>query len=236
MLDSAGAEGAGTDGKSGTSAPTATLATIRKAFTLPDFDAINAQWRMAPRPRPIRRADLPGAPRLASVLILMYPADVLDAAGQTDKVLHFALMRRPEYDGVHSGQISLPGGSREADETFEETALRETREELGVVEPIEIVGALTPIYVPPSDFEIHPFVGYLPERPNWTRDEYEVAEIIEAPVATLFDEEAKGVEEATRDGNRWTFPFYRVGQYKVWGATAAILSELETRLEAASAS
>ncbi len=191
MPDSAGTEAAHTPGMS---APHLTLAAVRTALTLPDFDAVNAQWRMAPRPRPIRRTDLPGAPRLAAVLILMYPADVLDAAAQADKALHFALMRRPEYDGVHSGQISLPGGSREGDETFEQTALRETREELGVVEPIDILGALTPIYVPPSDFEIHPFVGYLPERPGLIPDQREVAEIIEAPVAILFDEEAKGVE------------------------------------------
>jgi len=84
------------------------LVTIRKALMLPEFDALNAQQRMAPRPRPIRRPDLPGAARLAAVLVLMYP----DApTAHTDPVLYFPLMRRPEYDGVHSGQISLPGGS-----------------------------------------------------------------------------------------------------------------------------
>jgi 8-oxo-dGTP pyrophosphatase MutT (NUDIX family) len=210
-----------------------TLLTIRKALMLPEFDALNAQSRMAPRTRPIRRPELPGAARLAAVLVLMYPNA---PTAHSDPVLYFPLMRRPEYNGVHSGQISLPGGSCEANETFEQTALRETREELGVVESIEILGSLTPLYVPPSNFEIHPFVGYLPKRPIWSPDAREVAEIIEAPIATLFDEQAKGIEETTRDGNRLAFPFYRVGQYKVWGATAAILSELETRLEAALAS
>jgi 8-oxo-dGTP pyrophosphatase MutT (NUDIX family) len=156
------------------------------------------------------------------VLILLYPIN---------GILSFPLMRRPEYEGVHSGQISLPGGSREGDETFEQNALRETREEFGVTDPIEVLGALTPIYVPPSDFEIHPFVGYLPHRPTFTPDPVEVVEIIEVPLTLLFDEQAKGQDERARDdGGTWIFPFYRAGQYKVWGATAAMLSELETRL------
>src|SRR5258708_20970256 len=117
-----------------------TLDDVRKALALPDFDPLAAQVRMAPRPRPIRRVGLPGDPRLAAVLVLLYPLD---------SVLHFPLMRRAEYEGVHSGQISLPGGKREDGETFEQTALRETREEFGVSAPVEILGALTPLYVPP---------------------------------------------------------------------------------------
>jgi 8-oxo-dGTP pyrophosphatase MutT (NUDIX family) len=195
---------------------------VRLALTLPGFDAMSAQVRMAPKPRPIRRQGLPGQPRLAAVLVLLYPVE---------GILTFPLMRRPEYEGVHSGQISLPGGSREGDETFEQNALRETREEFGVTDPVEIIGALTPIYVPPSDFEIHPFIGYLPQRPVFTPQPTEVVEIIEAPLSLLFDEQAKGEDQRKRDdGGTWIFPFYRVGEAKVWGATAAMLSELETRL------
>lgn len=196
--------------------------TIRRALTLPQFDAVGAQLRMAPKPRPIRREGLPGNARLSAVLMLTYPVS---------GVLHFVLMRRTEYKGVHSGQISLPGGKREGDETFEQTALRETFEEIGVADPVEILGALTPIYVPPSDFEIHPFVGYLASRPAFVANPAEVAEILELPVSILFDEQAKGTEALTApDGITRTFPFYRANGYKVWGATAAMLSEIEERL------
>jgi 8-oxo-dGTP pyrophosphatase MutT (NUDIX family) len=199
-----------------------TLDEVRQALMLPDFDVRSAQLRMAPKPRPIRREGLPGDPRRAAVLILLYPLD---------GSLHFALTRRTDTLGVHSGQISLPGGSRDDGETFEQTALRETNEELGVQEPVEIIGQLTMIYVPPSDFEITPFVGYLPTRPVWTPNAAEVAELLEVSISQLFDDNTKGIEQLTApDGVTRTFPFYRVSGYKVWGATAAMLSELEERL------
>ncbi len=197
-----------------------TLDDVRRALALSDFDPLAAQLRMAPQPRPFRRAD---APKLASVLVLLYPVG---------GALHFVLIRRTEYEGVHSGQISLPGGKREDGETFEQTALRETYEEIGVQDPVEILGALTPLYVPPSDFEIHPFVGYLPERPVWSPDPNEVAEVIEAPLQLLLDPQIKGVEDWIRYGMPFTVAFYRIGLHKVWGATAIMLSELEARLQA----
>ena len=202
-----------------------TLDDVRKALALSAFDHLAAQKLMAPRPpRPLRRGDLPGSARLAAVLVLLYPVD---------GILTFPLMRRPEYEGVHSGQISLPGGSQEIGETFEQTALRETREEFGVTESIEIFGALTPVYVPPSDFEIHPMVGCLPQRPAYTLDPHEVAELVEAPLDLLLDDSVKGHEERLLDGGiKRIIPFYRVGVYQVWGATAAMLSELEGRLRA----
>jgi 8-oxo-dGTP pyrophosphatase MutT (NUDIX family) len=200
-----------------------TLDDVRRALALPDFDPVAAQLRMAPQPRPFRRSDVPGTPKLASVLVLLYPVGA---------ALSFVLMRRTEYEGVHSGQISLPGGKREGDETFEQTALRETFEEIGVSDPVEILGALTTVYVPPSDFEIHPFVGYLPHRPIWSPDTEEVAEIVEAPLYLLLDPAIKGVEEWMRSGNPLTVPFYGIAQHKVWGATAVMLSEFEARLQA----
>ncbi|MEP7286778.1 MAG: CoA pyrophosphatase [Chloroflexota bacterium] len=201
---------------------------VRRALLLTSFDAQAAQSLMAPSHRPLRREGVPGLPRLSAVLLLIYP---LDGA------LSFVLMRRTEYNGVHSGQISLPGGSREADETFEQTALRETYEEIGVGDPagdrLEILGTLEPLYVPPSDFVINPFVGYLPYHPNWNPNPAEVAEVIEAPLDLLFDAQTKGMDQMTIvDGVTRILPFYRVGQYKVWGATAAILSEFEGRVRA----
>ncbi len=200
-----------------------TLDDVRRALALPDFDAITAQKRMSPSPRPFKRDGVPGLPKLAAVLILLYPVN---------DTLNFVLMRRTEYKGVHSGQISLPGGKREDNESFEQTALRETFEELGVSDPVAILGPLTPIYVPPSDFEIHPFVGYLPQRPIWSPDPNEVAEIVEAPLQLLLDPQIKAVEDWMRYGSPVSVPFYRIGEHKVWGATAIMLSEFEARLRA----
>ncbi len=201
---------------------TITLDDVSRALALPNFDAFAAQMLMAPTPRPMRRTDVPGNARLASVLVLLYPVNA---------ALHFALMQRVEYEGVHSGQISLPGGKHEDGETVEQTALRETFEEFGVIEPIQMLGALTPIYVPPSDFEIHPFVGCLPARPVWKPDPREVAKIIEVPLHDLLNPALKAVEDWMRYGKPFTVPFYRFGTHKVWGATAIMLSEFEMRLQ-----
>ena len=202
-----------------------TLDEVRRALGAPNLDVAVAQFRMTPRPRPIRRPDLPGQPKLAAVLILLYPEG---------SDLNFPLMRRTEYKGVHSGQISLPGGRQEPGETFDQTALRETNEELGVATPVEILGQLSMIYVPPSDFEIHPFVGYSADKPVWMPDPREVAEVLEAPLSLLVDEQARGVEELVGpDGVTRIFPHYKLNSYKVWGATAAILSEFEARLKVA---
>jgi 8-oxo-dGTP pyrophosphatase MutT (NUDIX family) len=206
-----------------------TLADVSRALALPGFDwqaAQAAQLRMAPRPRPIRGPDRPGVPRQAGVLLLLYPV-------QGD--LTFALMQRPEYDGVHSGQISLPGGRREGDESLSHTALRETCEELGVCDGLTLLGSLEKLYIPPSDFEVSPVVAYRAERPTWRPDPAEVAAIIETPLSVLFDDTLKDSEEVFRaDVNlTLTIYFYRIQGHKVWGATAAILSEFEVRLRAA---
>ncbi len=200
------------------------LGDVRRALALPDFDALAAQRRMAPLSRSF---GLNGSkPRLAGVLALLYP-------GAADR-LHFVLMRRAEYPGVHSGQISLPGGRREGDETLEQTALREAEEEVGArAAAVEVLGTLASLYVPPSDFDIHPFVGHTPARPTWRPDPTEVAEIIEVPLDLLLDDDAKDQETFDRNGMSIPILYYRVGPHKVWGATAIILSELEMRLRAA---
>ncbi len=204
-----------------------TLDHVRNALTLSDFDPQRAQAQMAPHPRPIRRPERPDSPKLAGVLVLLYPLP--NRNGEAE--LHFALMKRTEYPGVHSGQISLPGGRREGDETFEQTALRETAEELGApADQIEIIGALGSLYVPPSDFEIYPTVGYTSARPQWRPDPSEVAEILEVPLNLLIDDSVKGHETREVAGNKLQIGYYLVSAHKVWGATAAMLSEFEQRL------
>src|SRR5262245_258889 len=202
-----------------------TIDHIRQALTLPDFDAAEAQLKMAPQPRPMRRVDKPGNPRLAGVMLLLYPdPDRGD--------LNFPLIRRPDYEGVHGGQMSFPGGKQEAGETFEETAIRETREEIGITDPITILGTLSNLYVPPSDFDIHPFVGMTAARPIWMPAPKEVAEVVEVPLSQLLDEQFKTAEVWMRNDAPFRVPMYVFDGHKVWGATAVMLSEFEARLRA----
>ncbi len=201
------------------------LAQVRAALALPDFDSEVAQRRMAPRPRTMSRSNgHAGLPRQASVLVLLYPS----SAG-----LAFALERRAANPhDVHGGQIGLPGGTREGDETPLATALREAREEMGVETPVEVLGRLRTLYIPPSDFDVHPFVGYAAPRPVWQPDPAEVSEVLDCPLAWLLDDRRKMCEEWDVQGTRVFVPWYDVFGHKVWGATAIILSELEQRLRA----
>lgn len=201
-----------------------TVETIRCALTLPDFDAIEAQRKMAPIARAIQRPESrEGQVRLAATLLLLYPIH---------DQLHFVLTRRPETFKNHAGQISLPGGRHELHETFQQTALRETYEEIGIpIQEIEMLGALHDLYIPPSDFQVYPFVGYMPHHPlEWKFDLNEVAEVIECPLAVLLDDSIKHRGMTEIRGLSFEICWYQVGQHQVWGATAIMLSELEWRL------
>jgi 8-oxo-dGTP pyrophosphatase MutT (NUDIX family) len=199
---------------------------VQAALELADFDAPAAQRRMAPIPRAMRRSDQrSGKARQASVLILLYPAE-----GEMALVL---IRRTAHPHDVHSGQISLPGGSQEPGEAIVQTALRETQEEIGLDRPVQILGFLTCLYIPPSDFEVHPVVGYVASRPTWIPDTREVAEVLDCPLGWLLDEAHKTIEEWDYNGEKVIVPWYNVSGHKVWGATALILSEFEQRLRQA---
>ena len=200
-----------------------TVDNIRQALALPDFDARSAWLKMAPMPRPLERPpEMAGVVRLAGVLLLLYP----HAGGLT-----FSLTRRTDTLAHHKGQVSLPGGGRENEETLAQTALRETCEEIHVcLDESCLLGALTPLYLIVSDFEISPFVGYAAARPTFEPDPVEVAEMVEMPLALLIDDTVKATERWTFRGTEMDVPFYHVKGHKIWGATAAILSEFEWRL------
>ncbi len=197
---------------------------VRRALTLTDFDVRQAQRKMAPVPRALERSwQRSDDPKLAAVLVLLFP----DASNR----LSLVLQQRNKYPGVHSGQISLPGGRREDGESFLQTALRETHEEVGVpLHDIELLGKLTPIYIPPSDFEVHPFVGYVSYHPQWVPELTEVTAIIEMPLDSLLDDTLKKIKLLDVRGFSIKAPFYDVAGHEVWGATAIILAELEGRL------
>ncbi len=206
--------------------PPCTLDHVRAALALTGFDGLAAQLLMAPALRPKERpAGLATTPRLGGVLMLLYCA--------ADE-LHLVLTLRPTYDGVHSGQVSCPGGRHEPPESLEMTALRETEEEIGVPPArIAILGRLTTLYILPSDYEVHPFVGFHDGGPpTFAPDPREVAAIIETPLARLLDPAARGEEEWELRGLRMMVPYFLVDGHKVWGATAMMLSELVERLRA----
>lgn len=207
-------------------APPLTLDLVRRALSLP-LSGHAAQVEMAVRPRPGDRADLPHpCPNEAAVLILLYPRS---------EGLCFPLTRRTENVFAHKGQISLPGGAREpGDASFEDTARRETAEELGIsARRLEVLGSLSPLYVPVSRFCIYPYVAHTPRRPVFRPDPVEVAEVIAMPLSLLLDRSARSVETRVIEGIALTIPFYHVGGHQVWGATAMILAEFGALLQAA---
>ena len=162
--------------------------------------------------------------REGAVLLLLYP-------GPGDE-LHFILTRRPEYNGHHSGQMSFPGGRREPGEPLSATALRETHEEIGVPpRTLTLLGPLSPMYIPPSNFMVYPFVAFTAARPAF-HPNHEVAEIVEAPLSILLDESIRHTERRFIDrlGNT-EIPYFDIRGHKVWGATAMILSEVTALLQ-----
>ena len=204
------------------------LEKLKRALTLPDFDGRKAQatMNMSTRMRRVvRPRDVPGKPRVGAVMMLLYPHN-----GEP----HVLYTKRPSSLKDHSGQISFPGGKVEEGEAWLATALRETCEEVGVADDlIEVVGELTDLYIPPSDFEVHPFVGWCRVRPNFQPSPDEVAELIEAPLSLLLDPATAKSEERTLKRKDWqmTFdvPFYHVFGHKIWGATAIMTGEFLAR-------
>lgn len=197
-----------------------TLVQVRRALQRP-LPGFAAQQHMSPQPRPGSERILePGLNcRHAGVLVLLYP-------GSTGE-LTLVLTQRAETVHHHRGQISLPGGLVEAGETFVAAALREAYEELGIPSAaVEVLGVLSPVYIPHSGFCLHPVVGALSQRPTFVLCAGEVAAVIEAPLRKLLDPATVCYETWDLHGQPTRVPFYALGAHKVWGATAMILAEL----------
>ncbi len=186
-----------------------------------DADATQTMVPLPLNGKPISWPDRPADHRNAAVLFLLYPAV------PERSELNLVFIQRPEYDGAHGGQISLPGGRQEPNETLAQTATRETHEEVGVhPDEVTLIGQLGEFYVPASNHNVHPFVGYAPKRPEFVPCEQEVADIIEAPLKTLLDPAARQSE--VRNLMRWgdtEVPYFSVNHHKIWGATAIMLKE-----------
>lgn len=195
-----------------------------------ELPAVTSHIKMAPKERieALKKLDLKiENPRIAAVMMLFYP--------KSDET-HLVLIVRNAYNGVHSSQIAFPGGKYETtDADYEETALRETHEEVGVPpEKIEIVKHFTPMYIPPSNFLVHPFLGIAKEELMFFPDSREVAAIIELPLSVFLNDEI--IVEATLStsyANNILVPAFDIQNHIVWGATAMILSELRDVLKIA---
>ena len=163
--------------------------------------------------------------RKSAVLILFYPYQ---------NEIYFPLILRPAYDGVHSGQVAFPGGRYErTDENLIRTALREAQEEIGLrLNDVKILGILTELFIPPSNFYVLPVVAAMPYRPDFFPDPREVEDIFQIKLKDISDVSIIGSSEIQVRGVQVTAPHYEVNGYKIWGATAMMISELLTVLKA----
>jgi 8-oxo-dGTP pyrophosphatase MutT (NUDIX family) len=155
--------------------------------------------------------------REAGVLALLFPLDADPS---------IVLTVRRDHLPDHAGQISFPGGQRENGEALRETALREAQEEVNL-DPmrVDVLGALTPLYIPPSNFCVHPFVGAAFEPPGLRPTDEEVGTILRVPLSDLLAPSALQREIWTLHGQSVEVPFFNVQGHKVWGATAMMLAE-----------
>jgi 8-oxo-dGTP pyrophosphatase MutT (NUDIX family) len=194
---------------------------LRRALQ-PPLPGLAAQLRMAPSPRVGWDPEHP-PPNLrdAAALVLVYPSN---------QVPHVLLTVRGAGLRKHTGQVSLPGGSVDEDESIEAAALRETSEEVGVPPAaVRLLGRLTPLQIPVSGYMLHPVIGLVETRPSFRRDEWEVARILEVPITILRDPAAVKRRTRTREFGGRTIeidvPYFDIDGEHVWGATAMVLAE-----------
>ena len=180
-----------------------------------------AQLRMAHMAR-LDMITIPENPKKASVMILLY---------NKNEAWHTVLMRRTSRfkNDKHKGQVSFPGGQAEpTDADKAATALRETEEEMGLpVSSMNVLGALSPLYIPVSNFLVQPFVAYAKNTPDFIPDGNEVEAIIETPLSALLAKEnLKKKDLVIPEGFKLNdVPYFDVGGNVVWGATSMIISE-----------
>jgi 8-oxo-dGTP pyrophosphatase MutT (NUDIX family) len=161
----------------------------------------------------------------AAVMMLFYPKE---------RETHLVLIKRNSYRGVHSSQIAFPGGKVDPEDVdYRQTALRETFEEIGISEDkISLVKDFTPLYIPPSDFLVYPFMGVCSTEIEFVLQQEEVAGIIEVPLKTLLDDAIISNKILdTSYAKSLEVPVFEIEGHIVWGATAMMLSELKDVLK-----
>jgi 8-oxo-dGTP pyrophosphatase MutT (NUDIX family) len=203
-----------------------TINELRQRLLQP-LPGLVAQERMMGRVLSMPLA-VPENARLSAVLCLLFPMD-----GE----LHVLLMKRREDKTAHSGQVSFPGGRHELfDADLQATALREAFEEVGILPAtVDVLGALTPLYIPVSNFHVYPFVGVTSNRPEFILSPNEVSYTIEVPLKHLLHAERKIITDvmspALPDVIRKVKAYQLEDGTIIWGATAMIISELEAVIQ-----
>lgn len=172
------------------------------------------------------QADLMANARKAGVMALFYP----DVQHQTKLIL----ILRKTYSGVHSAQVGFPGGKLELDDpSLEYAALRETYEEVGVVMgTVQVIKALTELYIPPSNFMVYPFLGVASQTPEFKKQDDEVEDLIEVVLEDFVSDDHVGSQMLmTSLGKNVEVPVFKLNGHTVWGATAMMLSEIKDLLK-----
>jgi 8-oxo-dGTP pyrophosphatase MutT (NUDIX family) len=150
--------------------------------------------------------------------VLLYPRD---------NEWHLPLVVRTNHSTHHAGQVALPGGAHDLDESLAVTALRELHEEIGVPPTsVELLGRLSSFYVPVSGFQVHPWLGWTPTTPSFHPNPAEVQELLETPVRPILNLSTLACESREIRGQKSEVPYFNVGEHKVWGATCIVLGEL----------
>ena len=160
----------------------------------------------------------------AAVMMLVYP--------HQGKAM-IALIVRNTYKGIHSSQVAFPGGKVEADETLLKAALRETHEEIGVnPDDVNIVRAFSNLYIPPSNFNVFPFLGFCNSEPNFSTDAREVASMLFFSLDEILDDNNLSMETVSASySSNIIVPVFKIQETIVWGATAMMLQELKDVLK-----
>jgi len=192
-----------------------------KSELLKGLPGTDVQWQMASSDR--MRINFPRVPgkdaREAAVLVLMF---------REEGSIHTILMQRPEYDGVHGGQISFPGGKKEtSDKDLIQTALREAKEETGIdPDSIVVVGNLTPLFIPVSNMLVTPVIGWTDKKPCFTPHPEEVVFLIDCCLDSFFDPSIIKTRPFEIRGEVLNVKYFDYKENVIWGATAMILHEL----------
>ena len=188
-----------------------------------------AQFQMSPpfREELLKKMEsrIPNAKK-AAVMVLFYP----DKNEQT----HLVLILRKTYKGVHSAQIGFPGGKVEQEDgSLLQTAIRESQEEIGVnQEDIIVLKSLTNVYIPPSNFIVHPFIGTLHYTPKFSGQDEEVEDIVEVTLEDFLNDKNVITNEVQTSYNvEVKVPAFKFNGHIVWGATAMMLNEVKVLLK-----
>jgi len=191
---------------------------------LPGEDAHVEMFPLRARTSDVLKSSLNYRP--SAVMGLLYPVNDQH---------HIILIERQDYDGKHSGQMSFPGGKKEESDSNElDAALRETEEEIGIPGyEIDVIGKLTDVYIPVSNFLVHPFLGYLRSTPNYVINEREVKSILSFDIRELLIEQNKIVTDVlVGKGNTFKdVPAFFIQEKVIWGATALMLNEFKSILK-----